>query len=164
MPKCPGPSWYAWMLLAQRQIPSRNCEWFQQGLEMDKTFPLHLIQAAQQTFGKYSVQLHEDVALAHFLTRCLSGFPQVCWFPEKHRGRYLLSPQNMLISILWYQQQKVCPNIWKISFQSLLENCQKKVLNLMFESDRDSLRVFQLQLWSSGQGAVLQDFGQVELI
>lgn len=32
----------------------------------------------------------------------------------------------------------------------------------MFENDKDSLRIFQLQFWTKFYGAVLQDFGQAE--
>lgn len=41
--KCPGPGWYAWILLVQSQIPSSNSEWVLQELELGKTFPLCLI-------------------------------------------------------------------------------------------------------------------------
>lgn len=51
MPKCPGPGWYAWILLVQSQIPSSKSEWVLQKLELGKTFPLCLI-LVQQTFGK----------------------------------------------------------------------------------------------------------------
>jgi len=64
----------------------------------------------------------------------------------------------MSISVLLCQQQKAPPSIWKISLESLLENWDNKLLNLMFENDKELLRIFQLQFWTNFYGVVLQDF------